>query len=1812
MMTNSNLSPHSANEKNGAISSAKRALLAMRDMRAELESLRSNANTPIAIVGMGCRFPGASSPQAFWEMLCHKRNGITEVPADRWDSARFYHPDSKTPGKIAGRWGGFLDHLERFDASFFGISPREAPHVDPRQRKVLEIAWEALEDAGIPPLSLNGSATAVYMATLSSDYDTVLCRNYGRISASTGTGTANSIIANRLSYFLNLHGPSLTLDTACSGSLLAIDLACRSLRIGESSLAITGGASINLLPKGDVFFSAASALSPTGSCNAFDASADGIVRSEGAGVIVLKRLADAIEDGDRIYAVIRGGAVNHDGASNGIMAPNSESQKRVLREAYKNAGISPAEVQYVEAHGTGTPLGDPIEISALAGTMSEGRNGLPLMLGSLKTNVGHMEAAAGVASVIKVALAMYHCALPPNRNFLRWNPRMPEVPFDMQVLTELKDWPSNGKRRIAGVSAFSFGGTNGHLVLEEAPSVGAPAVLNHEDRTFVLPIAAKSPGALKTLVEEYRKYLEFGVEDLDLRDVCFTAAVRRSHHPLRFAATGSSRREMLDALAGNIKDGRSITKLAFVFSGQGSHWKGMGEGLFKLEPVFRATLETCDRLFQEQAGWSVISEVSSGKRLHETDVSQAAVFSMQVALWELWRSWGIEPDAVIGQSLGEVAAAYAAGALSLESAVAVVHHRSRLMKTLAGKGKTAVVGLAPEAARLAIATWNDEIYIAGNSSSETTVVSGTPTAIDALLSSLKQQEVFAQAIAEVDVAFHSPHMQPLRGDLEISLGEIECQRAKTSMMSTVTGNWLNGYKPDAAYWGRNLCEPFQLANALEKLIQEGFDGFLEVSPQSLLDGPVRQALTQAKTEATVLPSCHRGDVGNRTMIASLATLYTAGREVNWSATFPAAGKVVNLPHYPWQRERFWIDQIQGGSEASDESSGSHPLLGKAIESALPGGHRVWEQDIDLISPHYLSGHKVLGTTLFPGAGYVEAVFAALREVRHESGVLEVSDLRFHEGMILSAESRQRMQVAFSPIAIDSYSFQISTRENSAAGWTNHVSGRSSNADTHAGTLELEGFRKRCTELVEGKQHYEAMSAQGLEYADNFRAITKLWRTRNEAVAELDLDAGIAIEAREYCVHPILLDAAFQLVAATIDPGEGNLYSTESYVPRGIDHVRFYRSPGASATCVAQLKSGQSGAPELCADLQLTDANGHVCIEIEGLRLAHVGAGQEGAPGKLRDWLYDLVWEEKPRIVSSDGARAGAWTIFADAGGVGLRLAEALRKRGFTCTVVPSGDEDLEKHLARSDAGIAYLRGLDDSENPCAFPLRMVKALAEKGGKEPALWIVTRGTQAVNGDVTSLTPAAQLYGFAKVVALEHPELKGGVIDLDAPAQIDVEQILDELTAPDIERQLAFRDGKRFVARLRSSSSGTKSGPVVFRGDASYLISGGLGGIGVALAHWMAQRGAHRFILAGRTPLPSRAEWRSLPADHPAKSKVEGIRDLERLGASVHAAVFDVADVEEVKAYLKAFHAEGWPAIRGVIHAAGVVDDELMLRLNEKSFASVMRPKVDGALALHHATLDLELDFFTLFSSLSAVLGQFGQAHYAAGNAFMDHLSHWRRGRGLPATTINWGPWAEIGVFARLSGTDKIGRSGVFPMLPKQAMQAMERIHALAPAQIVVVSADWTRMPPSPLLSDVAPGAGSASRSSENEQAAATLLLDLLIASPGERRKRLEEYLSSLAARILQLDPARLDPKEPLTSFGMDSIMVVELKHQIEKKLNLSMPIVELFTGSVEKLAEQLDGKLANDTQLEELLMQVESMSPEEIEALLGTTQDRQGS
>ncbi|MEM8535547.1 MAG: beta-ketoacyl synthase N-terminal-like domain-containing protein, partial [Chloroflexota bacterium] len=634
---------------------------------------------PIAIVGMSCRLPGVNDLNDYWELLYNGIDAVGEVPPERWDVNSFYAADRNAPGKTTTRWGGFLERLEEFDARFFSVSPREAAHLDPRQRVLMELSYEALELAGISFEQLAGSATGVFMAALSNDYDQLLFRDLTRVDAYSGSGTANSILANRLSYFFDLRGPSVTLDTACSGSLVAIHLACQSIQNGESTLALAGGISINLLPNGNIFFSKAGALAADGRCKTFDAGADGIVRSEGAGVIVLKSLAQALADKDPIYAVIRGSAVNSDGRSNGIMAPNGKAQEAVLWDAYRRADIDPGRVQYIEAHGTGTSVGDPIELQALGTVLSHGRTpGSVCHVSSVKTNIGHTEAAAGVAGLIKVALALKHGFIPPTIHYQSPNPLIPFDKIPLTVADTPVPWQANGESRIAGVSSFGFGGTNAHVVLEGMPRMGNEAPTAEQSR-YLLPISAQSEEALRDLADAYRAYLESGVS---LPDLCYTASIRRPHYEQRLALVGETNEELAEHLAAFVRGepraeyshGRHVPnqkqRIVFVFSGQGSHWVSMGRELFDAEPVFRSTIERCDKLLQQFVDWSLIAQITApdNERLNETSIAQPAIFAVQVALAELWRTWGITPDVVVGQSLGEVAAAYCAGALSLDDA----------------------------------------------------------------------------------------------------------------------------------------------------------------------------------------------------------------------------------------------------------------------------------------------------------------------------------------------------------------------------------------------------------------------------------------------------------------------------------------------------------------------------------------------------------------------------------------------------------------------------------------------------------------------------------------------------------------------------------------------------------------------------------------------------------------------------------------------------------------------------------------------------------------------------------------------------------------------------------------------------------------------------------------------------------------------------------------------------------------------------------------------------------------------------------------
>ncbi len=902
----------------------------------------------IAIIGIGCRFPGAESPETFWRLLQDEIDAVTEVPRDRWDIDAFYDPQPGKPGKMNTRWGGFLKQVDEFDPQFFGIAPREAAYMDPQQRLLLEVAWESLEHAGQVPEQLVRSQTGVFMGISSNDYQQVLKRNGSTtdINAYLGTGNAFSIAANRLSYFFDFRGPSLAIDTACSSSLVAVHLACQSLRSGESDLALAGGANLLLCPEVTLIFSQAYMMAPDGRCKTFDARANGYVRAEGCGVVVLKRLEDAVRDGDRILATIRGSAINQDGRSNGITAPNGPAQEAVIRRALANAEANPSEIGYVELHGTGTSLGDPIEAEALGNVLAQGRNlDDRCAVGSVKTNIGHLEAAAGIAGIIKVALSLHHRQIPASLHFQEPNPYIPLEKLPLTVQTFLEPWPDS---KLAGASSFGFGGTNAHVILEAAPPVVTPTRSDEDsDRScYVLPLSAKSPDALKSLAQSYVNYLNgIDPDPMSFYDLCYTASVRRSHHEHRLAILLRNKADLsgLEAFCkgkttaeisvGQRKRNRN-PKVVFVFPGQGPQWWAMGRELWHQEPIFRSVLEQCDVLLHPYVKWSLTKELLADEgqsRLNETEIAQPALFALQIALVSLWRAWGVEPSAVVGHSLGEVAAAHVAGVLSLADAIRVVYHRSRLMQKGTGFGKMAAVELSPADAESLLVHYAGRLAIAAINSPTSVVLSGETAALEEVLALLQPRNIFVKLLP-VNYAFHSPQMEPFQSELVAALQDLKPQPAAIRLLSTVTRQRVQGEELNANHWGRNIREPVRFADAIAQLITEKHTLFVEISPHPILAGYISQGLRELQQEGTILPSLRRQTEERGTMLSALGALYSKGYAVNWQKLYPEGGRCVTLPTYPWQRSRYWVDSLQG--VASEPASAKATRNGSALSPPL--------------------------------------------------------------------------------------------------------------------------------------------------------------------------------------------------------------------------------------------------------------------------------------------------------------------------------------------------------------------------------------------------------------------------------------------------------------------------------------------------------------------------------------------------------------------------------------------------------------------------------------------------------------------------------------------------------------------------------------------------------------------------------------------------------------------------------------------------------------------------------------------------------------
>lgn len=1416
------------------------------------------SGSPIAIVGMSCRFPGGvTTPDEYWRLLVDQIDAITEVPPERWNKDVLFSEDRQKAGKTYSRWGGFLENVDAFDPDFFGISPREAVHIDPQQRLLLEVAYEALEHAGAPLAGLRGSRTGVYVGLFIHDYAHMQLSARDLIDAYTGTGTSMSIAANRISYLFDLRGPSIALDTACSSSLVALHQACESLRSGECDAALAGGVNVILRPEMTIAMSKASMLSPDGRCHSFDASANGYVRAEGAGMVLLKRLDAAERDGDVIHAILRSTASNQDGRTKGISVPSGEAQEALVREAQARAGLRPRDIQYVEAHGTGTPVGDPIETGALGRVLREGRkDGEPCLIGSVKSNIGHTESASGMAGLLKVVLSLKHGLIPGNLHFREPNPSIDFPALGLEVVSANRAWPSTPGPRLACLNSFGFGGTNAHAIVQEGPRLSAMREEGTTPEPRMFALSAHNSAALSATAGRLADHLEApeGAR-LTLSQLSYTLAKRRTHHQERLGIVASSRQELVEKLRlaavddappgaarGSSPDG-TPSRLAFLFTGMGPQWWRMGRDLLVRQPRFRDAIEDVDALVFRLTGWSVLHELTrdeADSRIQETRVAQPCIFALQVGLFHLWTSWGIVPAAIAGHSVGEAAAAYAAGILSLEDAATVIVHRSRLQHGTEGTGTMLAVGLSEAEARAAIQGHEGRVAIGAINSPSSISLAGDAGALSDIERDLTARGVFARFL-QVNVPYHSPGMDPLRGELLTCLSGISPGRATIPYYSTILGRLVEGPELDADYFWHNVRDTVVFGQTMRQLIDSGIVDYVELGAHPALARSVLECL--GKTPGVSLPSLRREKDDQETLLGTLAELYVRGHDPGG----PHAGRrdlPCELPPYAWQKQRYWDEpevsaRTRLGTAESLELAAEgqrHPLLGARVSLV----DQVFENRLTELS--YVHDHVVRGSPVFPGAGYLEMSVAAATQLTGREDVC-LHSVRFDSALFWPKGEAVRLETV-----VRHGELEIHSKSESTSSWTKHMTATlmPPGTETEDGpTLDVEAVRATLSESIDASGIYPLFRDIGLDYGPIFQGITRVHRRRGEALAEITPPAAIQSALADHLFHPALLDACLHTLFCTlgIDSDDADMRG-DVYLPVRIERflVRRRATGPLYAHCVLHERTENRS---FSGDIRIHDREGRLVALAQGLVCQNLAADGARVPEKVEAWAHEYRWQQA-RLEHGSAADSPAekrWLLFCDERGIGIRVADLLRKSGASCTVVlpgssferlgdwslrldPTEPEHFRRLLdelphAEGLSGVVYAWALDarTSEDLTTDELRaghaatyggalhLVQALAGRD-LSPRLWLVTAGAFPVVEDDVLLAPTqAPSWGFARVLGNELPGLRPTVVDLGPDlVPSEVEQLASELDANGPEDEVALRGARRYVHRFVQRSAG----------------------------------------------------------------------------------------------------------------------------------------------------------------------------------------------------------------------------------------------------------------------------------------------------------------------------------------------------------------------------------------------------------------------
>ncbi|MEU0929283.1 type I polyketide synthase [Streptomyces malaysiensis] len=1762
---------------------------------ADVATTESTAtDDPIAIVSMSCRFPGdVRSAEDLWLLLAAGEDAVSAFPTDRgWDLDGLYDTDPDALGKSYVREGAFLSEVSGFDASFFGISPREALAMDPQQRLLLETSWELWERAGIDPETVRGSRTGVFMGTNGQEYVSLLDRAPETTEGYVATGNAASVVSGRISYTFGFEGPAVTVDTACSSSLVALHLAAQSLRQGECSLALAGGVSVMVSPRGFVEFSRQRGLASDGRCKPFAAAADGTAWGEGVGMLLLERLSDARRNGHEVLAVVRGSAVNQDGASNGLTAPNGPSQQRVIRQALANAGLTAGQVDVVEAHGTGTTLGDPIEAQALLATYGrEHTDDQPLWLGSIKSNIGHTQAAAGVAGLIKMVLAMRHGLLPGMPNVDEPSPYVDWSPGTVQLLAEATPWPETGRLRRAGVSSFGVSGTNAHIILEQAPprdpEPDRPVVDGPVGGVGRIPgtpwlVSGKSEAALRTqadrLLAHVRERAELSAEDIGL-----SLATTRSAFEHRAVVLAADRDGLVDGMAALVEgrdasglirgmagaDGRAV----LVFPGQGSQWVGMAAGLLESSPVFAERIGECAAALAPFVDWSLGDVLRGGERaaeaLERVDVVQPALFAVMVSLAELWRSYGVEPAAVIGHSQGEIAAACVAGALSLEDAARVVALRSRALRALSGRGGMVSVSLPVETVRERLVRWGERLSVAAVNGPSVVVVSGDADALDELLAVCEGDGIRARRIP-VDYASHSAHVEAIEDELLRELAEISPRSSSVPFYSTVTGGVLDTTALDAGYWYRNLRQTVRFDEAVRALLADGFDTFIEASAHPVLTMGVEQTAEDHGTRVTAVGSLRRDEGGLDRFATSLAEAYVGGASVDWPGVFAdTTARRVDLPTYAFQHQRYWVEPsaVAGDVSSAGLVSADHPLLGAAVALPESGGH-LFTGRLSLRSHPWLADHTIHGTALLPGSALVELALRAGDVV----GCGHLGELTQETPLALPESGAVQLQVTVGgPDDSGRRTVNLYSRfEDGPADlpWTHHATGvlitEGPTVPTETG---LGQWPPADAELIDIADRYPSAAALGgVEYGPSFQALRQAWRRGEEIFAEVALAEDMRSDAGRFGLHPVLLDAALHAVAdLAADDGGGR--------------VRLpYRWTGMSlyATGATTLRVRLATEPERNdgVSILLADESGHAVADVAAM-VTRTFTAEQLTGGRIpHESLFRVEWMSVPQGSSGAEPDRSHWTVVGPDGAElhtalesgGGRIDEyddmgALLRSDASATAVP--DLVLLPFLTASATDTVEAEGdlVSVAHQATHRALDALQAwLADERCADARLVVVTRGAvAAVPDEDVPDAAAATVWGLLRSAQAEHPD-RFVLVDLES-----LEWAAEALGAAVAtgEPQIAVRGGGLSAPRLtRALVPVASQRELVWEPDGSVLITGASGVLGGLVArHVVARHGVRSVVLVSRR-------------GRDAAGAVELEAELTEIGAHVVFEACDVADREALAGVLARIPVDR--PLRGVVHAAGVLDDGLVESLTPERVDAVLRPKVDAAVRLDELTRGLDLSAFVVFSSAAATFGAAGQGNYAAANMFLDALAARRRARGLAGVSLAWGFWAERSdMTGHLGEVDmaRMARFGMTPLSADEGLALFDAAHTTGDALLVP-----TRMDVAVLREHARPGTtpallrhliGAPARrvvdaTADGQDGATALVRRLTGLPPSERENVLLELVTEHAGAVLgHTESDAIAPDRAFSEIGFDSLTAVELRNRLNAGTGLRLPATLVF-------------------------------------------------